>query len=127
MKTLFRLNLFVNFNTGTVYNKLPDEFMDRVIAESQKLTAQVWRETMSGMLAADSKSELGKIKAPTLILWGEKESIFGRQEQEELIAAIPHAVFKVYANTGHNPNWEKPEQFIKDFEEFLNINRNGDD
>lgn len=92
------------FQTGTAYNKLPDEFMDRVIAESQKLPAQVWRKTMAGMLAADSRSELGKIKAPTLILWGEKENIFGRPEQEELIAAIPHAIFKVYANTGHNPN-----------------------
>jgi hypothetical protein len=27
---------------------------------------------------------------------------------------------KVYPNTGHVPNWERPEQFAKDLQDFIN-------
>lgn len=108
------------FQSGTVFQKLPDAFFDRVIDESKKLPARVWREAMKGMLAADSKSELGKIKAPTLILWGDKETIFSRSEQDALLSAIPDSSLKVYEDVGHNPHWEKPKIFVKDVEKFLN-------
>jgi pimeloyl-ACP methyl ester carboxylesterase len=108
------------FQYSVVHQPPPDEFMNRVIAESLKVPARVWRDVMKGMLAADAKSQLGKIKAPTLIIWGDKENVFPRAEQDLLVSAIPNAVLKVYAETGHCPNWEKPEQFVKDFEEFIN-------
>lgn len=119
LKDPVSLDFIREFQYGTVYRKPPDEFMNRIIAESRKLPARVWREVMTGMLAADSKSQLGKIKTPTLILWGDKESIFQRQEQNELAAAIPNSVFKVYTGVGHCPNWENPEQVVKDLEEFI--------
>jgi pimeloyl-ACP methyl ester carboxylesterase len=109
-----------DFQYSTAYRKLPEEFMNQVVAESMKLPAQVWREVMTGMLAADSKSELGKIKSPTLIMWGEKEVYFLRDEQDALLSAIPNSILKVYEKVGHNPHWEHPEQFVKDLEEFLN-------
>lgn len=108
------------FQYGTVYRKPSDDFMELIIAESQKVPAHVWRGVMDGMLAADSKKDLGKIKMPTLIIWGDKEQIFGRKEQDELMSGIPHAVFKAYPDIGHCPNWENPEQVVKDLEEFLN-------
>jgi len=108
------------FQYSVVHQPPPDEFMNRVIAESMKVPARVWRDVMVGMLAGDSKSQLGVIKAPTLIVWGDKENVFLRAEQDALVSAIPNAVLKVYAETGHCPNWERPEQFVKDFEDFVN-------
>jgi pimeloyl-ACP methyl ester carboxylesterase/tetratricopeptide (TPR) repeat protein len=108
------------FQYSVVHQPPPDEFMNRVIGESLKVPARVWREVMTGMLAGDAKSQLGKIKAPTLVVWGDKETVFPRTEQDALVAAIPNAVLKVYADTGHCPNWERPEQFVKDFEDFVN-------
>jgi non-heme chloroperoxidase len=94
--------------------------MDRVVAESLKLPARVWRDTLTGMLAGDAKSRLGNIKAPTLIIWGDKETIFPRSEQDALLTAIPNAVLNVYPETGHSPHWENPERFAKDLALFLN-------
>lgn len=108
-----------DFQYSVVHHAPPDEFMNRVIAESLKVPARVWRDVMAGMLAGDARSQLGKIKAPTLIVWGDKETVFLRDEQDGLVSSIPNAVLKVYAETGHCPNWEKPEQFVKDFEEFV--------
>jgi len=107
------------FQASTIYQPLPDDFMDRVVAESLKLPARVWRATMTGMLAADGKTKLGNIKTPTLILWGDQETVFPRAEQDLLAAQLPQAILQVYPKTGHALHWERPEQFVHDLEEFI--------
>ncbi|HEX6728434.1 MAG TPA: alpha/beta hydrolase [Pyrinomonadaceae bacterium] len=117
------------FQTGVVSKPVPDEFMDRVIQESLKVPARVWRDTMAGMLASNAKVDLSKITAPTLIIWGDRETVFPkRSEQDALHKAIPNATLKVYPATGHCPNWEEPNQFAKDLNDFIKtpaaINKN---
>jgi pimeloyl-ACP methyl ester carboxylesterase len=107
------------FQTSTVYHPVPDDFMERVVAESLKPPARVWRALMTGMLSADYSSQLSKIKAPTLVLWGERETIFPRSEQDALTKTLPSARLKVYADTGHAPHWERPEQFVADLKDFI--------
>lgn len=111
------------FQDSTVHRQLPEDFMKRVVEESLKLPARVWREVLAGIMASDFKSELSKIKAPTLIIWGENDKIFGRDEQNILASKIPDAVLKIYPETGHCPNWERPEQFVKDLENFISEKR----
>jgi pimeloyl-ACP methyl ester carboxylesterase len=112
-----------DFQTSTVYHPVPDDFIERVIAESLKPPARVWRALMTGMLAADYSSQLSKIKAPTLVLWGDKETIFPRSEQDAITKTLPSARLKVYAETGHAPHWERPEQFVKDVKDFITEKR----
>ncbi len=107
------------FQASTVYQPLPDEFMNRVVAESLKLPARLWREVMAGMLAGDCKAQLGGIRVPTLIIWGDRDTIFLRAEQDALAATLPNAVLKVYRETGHSPHWERPEQFVQDLKAFI--------
>jgi pimeloyl-ACP methyl ester carboxylesterase len=108
------------FQVGMVAQPLPDEFIDRIVVETRKLPARVWKAVVAGMLAGDYKSQLNRINAPTLIVWGDREPIFSRAEQDSLMAALPNATLKVYAETGHCPNWEKPEQFAQDLKDFIN-------
>jgi pimeloyl-ACP methyl ester carboxylesterase len=75
---------------------------------------------MAQMVSPDADVELRRIKSPTLIIWGDKENIFPRSEQESLMAALGNAVLKVYPDTGHAPNWERPERVAKDLQEFIN-------
>ncbi|MBD0327494.1 MAG: alpha/beta fold hydrolase, partial [Pyrinomonadaceae bacterium] len=107
------------FQASTVYHPVPADFMERVVAESSKLPARVWRELMEGMLKSDYRSQLSKLKMPTLILWGDKETVFSRSEQDALINILPSARLKVYADTGHSPHWERPEQFVNDIKSFI--------
>jgi non-heme chloroperoxidase len=108
-----------DFQTGVAFQPLPSEFLNGVVKESMKLPARVWREVMAQMLSPEAEVELGKIKSPTLIIWGDKENIFPRSEQDSLVAALRNAVLKVYPNTGHAPNWERPQQVAKDLQEFI--------
>jgi len=98
----------------------PAEFFEGIVKESMKSPARVWREVMTEMLSPDSDVELKKIKNPTLIIWGDKENIFPRSEQDMLAASLRNSVLKVYPDIGHAPVWECPEQVAKDLQEFIN-------
>jgi non-heme chloroperoxidase len=63
--------------------------------------------------------QLREIDVPTLILWGEQDALFPREEQERLAAAIPGATLKVYPETGHAVHWERPEQVVRDLDAFM--------
>lgn len=107
------------FQVSTIYNPLPESFLNRIVAESLKLTAQVWQLAFTGMLADDAVAPLEQIQAATLILRGEKDSIWSFAEQESLLARIPDAELRVYLETGHALHWERPEQFTRDLEAFI--------
>jgi pimeloyl-ACP methyl ester carboxylesterase len=107
------------FQSGILSQPVPEQFMERVISESLKLPARVWHAVMAGMIASDSRANLSNIKAPTLVIWGDQETVFPRSEQDALVSAIPGAVLKVYPKTGHSPNWEQPVEFAKDLKDFI--------
>jgi pimeloyl-ACP methyl ester carboxylesterase len=112
-----------DFQVSTSAQTLPDEFLNEVVKQSLKLPARVWQSALAGVIAEDYQPKLGKIKTPTLILWGDKENIFPRGEQDLLKAKIANSTLKVYAETGHSPHWEKPEMFARDLDEFLSNSR----
>jgi non-heme chloroperoxidase len=67
-----------------VYHPVPDESLDTVVSESLKLPARVWRDYWEGVvLAPDHAARLGEIDAPTLILWGEQDIIFSRENKSD--------------------------------------------
>lgn len=109
-----------DFQASVTFKPVPQDFFEAIVKESMKLTAPVWREVMTEMLAPEAEVELKKIKTPTLIIWGDKENIFPRSEQDLLTAALRHSTLKVYRDIGHVPVWECPEQVAKDLHEFLN-------
>jgi non-heme chloroperoxidase len=114
------------FQESTIYYPVPEEFLETAISESLKLPAQVWRDYLDQAVLSidhDYVVELGEIKAPTLIMWGEHDALFPREEQERLAEAIPDATLKVYPETGHAVHWERPEQVVQDLEEFMRDTR----
>jgi non-heme chloroperoxidase len=74
---------------------------------------------LEGVLAFDDAADLDRIKAPTLVIWGEHDARFSREEQERLVAAIPDARLLAYLQTGHCPNWERPEWVARDLDAFV--------
>jgi non-heme chloroperoxidase len=110
------------FQEGTIHQPVPQEFLDTVVSESLKLPARVWRDYWEGAVLSidrDYVLPLREIDVPTLMLWGERDPLFPREEQERLAAAIPRATLKVYPETGHAVHWDRPEWVVRDLEEFM--------
>jgi non-heme chloroperoxidase len=114
------------FQESTIYHPVPEEFLDTVVSESLKLPARVWRDYLEQAALSidhDYVVELREIDVPTLMLWGEQDVLFPREEQERLAAAIPGATLKVYPETGHAVHWERPEEVVRDLEAFMKATR----
>jgi non-heme chloroperoxidase len=110
------------FQQSTIHHPVPEEFLATAVSESLKLPARVWRDYMEGAILSigrDYVVPLQDIDVPTLILWGEQDPLFPREEQERLAAAIPGATLKTYPETGHAAHWERPEWVVRDLEAFM--------
>ena len=112
------------FQESTIHHPVPEEFLSTAVSESLKLPARVWRDYMEGgILRPDHTARLGEINAPTLIVWGEQDAFFPREEQDRLASTIPNATLKVYPEIGHAVHWERPEQVVRDMEAFIKDTR----
>jgi pimeloyl-ACP methyl ester carboxylesterase len=107
------------FQAGGAAMPLPDAFLDGVVAESGKLPARVWRGVADGLLAGDAKDALHRIVAPTLVVWGPHDALFGSSDQDALLRALPNRRLVVYEGSGHSPHWEMPGRFAADLAAFL--------
>ena len=107
------------FQESTIHQPIPPAFLDLAVKESLKAPARVWRAAFAALMQADHRSELGRINAPTLILWGEQETYFLRPDQEALVAAIKGARFVAWPDAGHALHWEHPQRFAQELTNFI--------
>jgi pimeloyl-ACP methyl ester carboxylesterase/tetratricopeptide (TPR) repeat protein len=108
-----------DFQVSTAFKPLPPAFLARAVGESMKVPARVWRDVLGGLIVGDAKSELGRIHAPTLVVWGERDALWVRSEQDELVRQIAGSRLVTYPEIGHAPHWEDPARFLADLETFL--------
>jgi pimeloyl-ACP methyl ester carboxylesterase len=113
------LEFVMEFQTSMVSASVPQPFMDGVFAETQKVPARVMRGALDGLLASGDSARLGSIRAPTLVIWGDRDAVFGRDEQLELYRSIGGAELQSYPGIGHSPHWEAPDRFVNDLLGFI--------
>jgi pimeloyl-ACP methyl ester carboxylesterase len=109
------------FQESTVAQRVPEAFLDTIVQESLKVPARVWRAAFEGFLEDDFAGELNRIKAPTLILWGDRDGLCSREDQEALLGAIMGSRLVVYEGAGHGLHWEEPERFAADLVAFSRV------
>jgi pimeloyl-ACP methyl ester carboxylesterase len=88
--------------------------MATLYEENLKVLARVWSDAFEGLLAAEPPLETGRISAPTLIVWGARDALLPRADQEAMAAEIPGARLVVYPDVGHLPVIEEPERVAAD-------------
>ena len=66
-----------------------------------------------------SPSWVGKITAPTLLLWTDHDPTGGLDEADLLLSWLPGARLHVIEDAGHWPQWEKAGEYVQVHREFL--------
>ena len=108
------------FQSGTCVQPLGRAMsLERVIDESMKMPAHTWVAALEGILAYRPSRPIEEIACPTLIVWGDRDEIFRRPEQDKLLARIGGSRLEVYEGAGHSPHWEEPQRFVRDVMAFL--------
>lgn len=86
--------------------------------ESDYLEAGKLQQTLINILAEDLSDDLKKIKAETLLIWGEKDRVVPLKYGNMMYQLIANARLEVMENVGHFPYLENPKLFVyyvKDF------------
>jgi pimeloyl-ACP methyl ester carboxylesterase len=107
-----------DFMESTFAQPVPQAFLETLVQESLKVPARVWRVTFEGLLEDDSLEELNKIKAPTLIVWGDQDTTVPRSDQEAFLTAIADSRLVVYPGAGHALYCEEPVRFASNLAAF---------
>ena len=90
----------LDFQQSTLARPIPSAFLDTVVQESLKVPARVWRAALGALLESNISSEIHAIRAPTLIVWGERDTIASRRDQEVLAKGIAGAQLRIYRGDG---------------------------
>jgi non-heme chloroperoxidase len=106
------------FQLGTTERPVADEWLDLFVAESLKLPTPLWRILFGMFLDIDLYDGLASVDARTLLVWGDRDAIVTRAEQDRLVETIPRARLVVYEGTGHAVHWEEPQRFAAQLAAF---------
>jgi rifampin ADP-ribosylating transferase len=106
---------------GMVARQVPNAVMAMLCEENLKAPARVWRDALAGLLAARPPLDTGRISAPTLIVWGARDSLLPRADQEAMATEIPGARLVIYPDVGHLPVIEAPERVAADISALCEV------
>ena len=103
--------------------KVDPQFASAVNDELLRIPPHVWRRVMRELSYVPVGRHAADVKAPVLVLSGGKDNLFPTEHHQSLLKAFPHAEAHVFAELGHNPNWEQPEAVASAIDLFLKSNR----
>lgn len=96
------------------------EFLRRQRRDAAAIPTGVWLAILDqGLDLHDLQPHLARIQAPTLLLWGGRDNLFGPRDRCSLQAGLPHATVRVFEQLGHNPYWEDPAAVAQAINGFL--------
>jgi pimeloyl-ACP methyl ester carboxylesterase len=107
-----------DFQASTINSAVPPAFFETMVGEALKAPADTWH----GLAQASTKPDptlASRIKVPTLVLWGDKDAVFKREDEDLLVSKLAHPKFIAYPETGHALHWEQPERFASDLLNFI--------
>jgi len=98
------------------YDDLADEQLVRIARNRDALCLYGWHPYMYN---PQLKRWLGRIKRPTLVLWGTSDGIVAPSYGAHYAHLIPEARFEMIPEAGHHPEIEQPEIFADRVGRFL--------
>lgn len=113
-----------DFQAGTCVNPMGTGMtLDGVVDESAKVPAHVWQREAQALIdyrpVKHDGTDLKRIAAPTLIVWGVHDGIFSHDEQDRLFNLIPGSDLAIHETSGHAVNWEFPEWTMGEVARFV--------
>ena len=74
-------------------------------------------------MAWDASARLARVRAPTLVVQGERDRAVPRKAAERFAHTIPGARLVVLKGVGHMPEVEAPAAFNREVDAFLEATR----
>jgi non-heme chloroperoxidase len=108
-----------DFQASTISKPVPAAFFETMVRECAGAASHMWAQAGGVAHNADTAAGLSSIKVPTLLIWGDRDSMLSRKDQDALLGRITKSRLIVYRETGHAPHWEEPARFVQDLLSFV--------
>jgi pimeloyl-ACP methyl ester carboxylesterase len=96
------------------------EFARRQRRDSAAIPAHVWRAIADqSLIGVDLHTMLPRVRAPTLLIWGGRDTLISAAGREALRSGIPRVEVRAFASLGHDLFWEDPQAVAATMIEFL--------
>jgi pimeloyl-ACP methyl ester carboxylesterase len=109
----------LQFQQLLLFRDVPDTVLNTSVTDTLKVPARILQAMLASQLSENRTGELGRIQAPTLILYGDKDIVFSLADQQKLDSGIPDSRLIVYPQTGHRPQTERSVEVGRDIASFL--------
>lgn len=98
----------------------PEAFSSRQRRDAAAIPAAVWQAIADqSLVGVDLASTLVRIRAPTLLIWGGRDSLVTQEGREALQNGIVGSRTRVFQSLGHDLFWEDPAAVAASMLEFL--------
>jgi pimeloyl-ACP methyl ester carboxylesterase len=103
---------------GAVHGPVAEGLLEVLAQEALRTPARVWRETLRGLLEDDLLATLAGILVPTVAVWGDRDALVPRADQQLITDTIHGARLTVYEGAGHAVHWEQPGRLTEELTRF---------
>ncbi len=107
-----------SFQASVVNRPVPASFMERMYEQILRAAPHMWSLAADALYSRELADAVSRITLPTLLIWGDKDPLLLRADQDALLARIQKARLVVFTGCGHTPHWEDPERFAKELVAF---------
>lgn len=89
-----------------------EDFHLATLEHVRQIPYPAWNWLMTGLAAYDNRGDLPKMTGKVLVLWGDNDTVFPRQDQEELRAGLTECdvVWNTLSGGSHNFHWDGPKE-----------------
>ena len=94
-------------------------FADAAMKDILSVQPHVWRGVIRELTEVPVARHAADVRAPVLILSGEKDPLFPAEHHQALVKAFPGAGARVYPGLGHNFLWEQPAEVAQAIVSFM--------
>ncbi len=109
--------LMPSFDRSTAENGV---FFDRLVDDAAAMAPAAFTETARSLTQWNRFADVRRLGLPVLLLWGDQDTIVGRESTTRTLLSIPGARnLEVLRNTGHSPHIEAPQAVADRFIEFI--------
>lgn len=108
-----------DFQGSMSVQPVPAAFLETMIEAAATVPSHAWSQLTAVIHSPEVEAALPSIPIPTLLVWGDKDAMLDRADQDALLAKITGSRLVVYPETGHCPQWERPERFAADLVAFM--------
>ena len=119
---------FLGFDPGVIkqgiglvgaLRQVPHDFLPTLMRDSMRAHPLSLFAAINQLLRSDWSHVLSSIEAPTLIIWGDRDSVTPLKIGKAIQNAIHGSELVVIEHAGHTPMWDQPEVFNQKLLDFL--------